>query len=130
MTARTRARPRMVWFCRFRNASAPSLMALEIFCICGVPVSWLMTYFDNPVATSKDRMLIPRTATRYCCPDPVDSLAWSHRASAHTLNGIRSNPPDDNGKKTRGELIRVAYENKQNQAFPVRYSPFDASSPR
>src|SRR5438132_461182 len=35
-------------------------------------------YFDNPAATSKDRMLIPRTAKRYCCPDPVDSLACSH----------------------------------------------------
>src|SRR5205823_4176899 len=117
MTARRRARPRMVWFCRFRNASAPCLMALEIFCICGVPVSWLMTYFDNPAATSKDRMLIPRTATRYCCPDPVDSLACSHRASTHESDNIQLNPPDENGKKLRGELIRVATKTNKIKHF-------------
>ena len=92
-------------------------MALEIFCICGVPVSWLMTYFDNPAATSKDRMLIPRTATRYCCPDPVDSLACSHRASTHESDNIQLNPPDENGKKLRGELIRVATKTNKIKHF-------------
>src|SRR5690348_4682455 len=118
ITASNRARPRIVWFCRFRNASAPCLMALEIFCICAVPVSWLMTYLDNATAISKDRMLIPSTATRYCCPDPADSLACSHRASTHESDNIRLNPPGYDGKLPVTETLRVAYKYERYQAFP------------
>ncbi len=41
--ARRTARRTIVVFCRFRKASAPSLMAFEISRIAGVPVSFFRT---------------------------------------------------------------------------------------
>src|ERR1700686_542469 len=108
MIARISASPRMVLFCRRIKASAPCLMAFEIFCICGVPVSWLITYLASPTATSSERRLIPSTAIKYCCPDPADSPACNHRARTHGTYGIQTNPPDYDGsyreRNTQGIL--------------------------
>ncbi len=42
-TARTAASVPIVWYCRFRNASAPSRIAFEITCISLVPLSLAIT---------------------------------------------------------------------------------------
>ncbi len=46
----------MVVFCRRRNASAPSLMALEMACMAAVPVSRFRTHFIRYPATNSDPM--------------------------------------------------------------------------
>ncbi len=59
MTASTTAIMPMVWYCRFRNASAPSRMAFEITCISAVPESDAMTARAMINATAKASSATP-----------------------------------------------------------------------
>src|SRR5713101_4787206 len=53
---------KMVPFCRRRNASAPSLMAPAISCICGVPSSAASTCRARYTANASDRTLMSITS--------------------------------------------------------------------
>src|SRR5437867_13052950 len=80
--ARRAASRRMVVFCRRRNASAPSLMALEISRIAGVPVSRFKTQEIRYPATKSEPTEKTRTRGRARSgdiPTPLYSTSGNRR---------------------------------------------------
>src|SRR3990172_3263039 len=79
MNASTADSPAMVVYWRRRNASAPSLMALEMVLIPSVPVSCFSTKLVRSPATASDRTL--RTITNGSHPDPSLTGEYCHNTA-------------------------------------------------
>ena len=66
------ARIAMVVYWRLINASAPSLIASEMVCMLGVPVSRLSTSFASHAAKSIAKMLMENTSVSKSSADAIN----------------------------------------------------------